>query len=43
MLAERMKGLKFRVPEEPLRVQLVPTDADLKSCAEYGKRLVAAL
>ncbi|MCX5735658.1 MAG: FprA family A-type flavoprotein [candidate division NC10 bacterium] len=43
MIAERMKGLKFRVPEEPMRVQLVPTEADLKSCEEYGKRLVAAL
>jgi NADH oxidase (H2O-forming) len=43
MIAERMKGLKFRVPEEPMRVQLVPTDADLKSCEEYGARLVAAL
>jgi flavorubredoxin len=43
MIAERMKGLKFRVPEEPMRVQLVPTDADLKSCEEYGKRLAAAL
>lgn len=43
MLAERMKGLKFRVPEEPLRVQLVPTEADLAACEEYGKRLVAAL
>jgi len=31
------------VPEEPMRVQLVPTDADLKACEEYGKRLVAAL
>ena len=43
MIAERMKGLKFRVPEEPMRVQLVPTEADLKSCEEYGKRLVAAV
>ena len=43
MIAERMKGLKLRVPEEPMRVQLVPTEADLKSCEEYGKRLVAAL
>lgn len=43
MLAERMRGLKFRVPEQPLRVQIVPTDADLKCCSEYGKRLVAAL
>ena len=42
LLAERMKGLKFRVPEEPLRVQLVPTEADLKACEEFGKRLAAA-
>ena len=43
MIAERMKGLRFRVPEEPMRVQLVPSEADLKACEEYGKRLVAAL
>jgi len=43
MVAERLRGLKFRVPEEPVRVQLVPTEADLKSCEEYGKRLVDAL
>jgi flavorubredoxin len=43
MIAERMKSLKFRVPEEPMRVQLVPTEADLKSCEEFGKRLVAAV
>jgi len=43
MIVERMKGLKFRVPEEPVRVNLVPTDADLKSCEAYGKRLVDAI
>lgn len=43
MLAERLKGLKFRVPEEPLRVQLVPTDDDLKACRAYGATLAAAL
>jgi len=43
MIAERMRSLKFRVPEEPMRVQLVPTEADLKSCEEFGKRLVAAV
>jgi flavorubredoxin len=43
MIAERMKGLRFRVPEEPMRVQLVPSEADLKACEEYGKRLVAVL
>ncbi len=43
MLADRMKGLKFRVPEEPLRVQLVPSEADLAACEAYGQKLAAAL
>jgi flavorubredoxin len=43
VIAERMKGLKFRVPEEPVRVNLVPTEADLNSCEAYGKRLVDAI
>jgi NADH oxidase (H2O-forming) len=43
MIAERMRGLKFWVPEEPVRVQLVPTDADLMACEKYGERLVDAL
>jgi len=43
LLADRMKGLRLRAPEEPLRVQLVPTEADLRECEEYGKRLAAAL
>jgi flavorubredoxin len=43
MIAERMKGLRFRVPEEPFRVQLVPTEVDLAGCEEYGRRLAAAL
>lgn len=43
MLAERMKGLQFRVPETPLKVQLVPSETDLNACEEYGKRLAAAL
>ncbi len=43
MLAERMKGLKFRVPEEPLRVKVVPTEEDLAECHEYGRKLAEAL
>lgn len=43
MVAERLKGLRFRVPEEPLRIQLVPTEADLRGCEDYGKRLAEAL
>lgn len=43
MLADRMKGLKFRMPEEPLRAQLVPSEADLAACEAYGQKLAAAL
>jgi len=43
MLAERMRGLRFRVPEDPLRVQLVPSDEDLAACEDYGRRLAEAL
>lgn len=43
MLAERMRGLKFRVPEEPLRVQLVPSAEDLETCVAYGRKLAEAL
>jgi len=43
MLAERMRGLRFRVPEDPLRVQLVPSDEDLAACEAYGRRLAEAL
>lgn len=43
LLAERMRGIKFRVPEEPFRVQLVPTADDLAAGREYGAKLAALL
>lgn len=43
MLWERLKGLRFRVPEEPMRVQLVPSEADLEQCEAYGRKLAEAL
>lgn len=43
MISDRLLGLKFRVPEPPLRVQLVPTEEDLATCAAFGARLAAAL
>lgn len=43
MIADRLKGLKLKVPEEPFRVQLVPTDADLAAAEAYGQKLAAAL
>ncbi|RJP26125.1 MAG: FprA family A-type flavoprotein [Actinobacteria bacterium] len=43
LIAERLKGLKFKVEEEPFRVNLVPTEQDLVAAGEYGKRIAKAL
>ncbi|MDW7711475.1 MAG: FprA family A-type flavoprotein [Deferrisomatales bacterium] len=43
MIADRMRGLRFRVPEEPVRVQLVPTEEDLAACEAFGMRLIETL
>jgi flavorubredoxin len=43
MITERMRGLRFRVANEPLRIQLVPTEDDLNACEAYGMGLVEAL
>lgn len=36
MLQARIKGLKFRVPLQPLRLKLIPTEEELKYCYRYG-------
>jgi len=36
MLQERMRGLKFRLPVDPLKIKLIPTDDELKQCFEFG-------
>jgi NADH oxidase (H2O-forming) len=43
LIADRLRGLKFRVDEEPFRVNLVPTAEDLKAAEEYGRRVAQAL
>ncbi len=39
MLHERMRGLKFRLPEAPLKVKLIPTDEELISCSAFGREI----
>jgi flavorubredoxin len=43
LIAERLKGLKFKVEEEPLRVNLVPTEDDLREAEEFGRRIARSL
>lgn len=43
MIEERLKGLKFDVPVEGLRIKLVPTEAELDSSKEFGRQIARYL
>ncbi|PLX44244.1 MAG: hypothetical protein C0609_06155 [Deltaproteobacteria bacterium] len=43
LLTERLKGLKFKVPEKPVRARLTPTPEDLANCRAFGETLAKAL
>ncbi len=43
LIAERLRGLKFKVEEDPFRVNLVPTEQDLAAAEEYGKTIARSL
>ncbi|MCH9812918.1 MAG: FprA family A-type flavoprotein [Epsilonproteobacteria bacterium] len=36
MIQDRMRSLKFRLPQEPLKIKLIPTEMELVSCYHYG-------
>jgi flavorubredoxin len=42
-MEDRLKALKFKIPAEGVRVQLVPTEEDLSACRELGVKLVESL
>jgi len=42
MLEERLKGLKLRLPEPPVKAILSPTAADLQACRDLGRRIAQA-
>ncbi|HHH18921.1 MAG TPA: FprA family A-type flavoprotein [Campylobacterales bacterium] len=37
MMNARLKSLKFRVPLEPMKIKLIPTQSELMSCVEFGQ------
>jgi len=43
LIEERLRGLRFRVPEEAVTATLVPTEEDLAHCWQFGARLAAQL
>ncbi len=42
-IEERLKGLRFTVPEPALRVNMTPSEEDLGQCQEYGRKLGRAV
>ncbi len=43
MIEDRLKGLKFKVPEPGLRFTLVPTREELESCRQFGTKIAESL
>lgn len=39
MLLDRMRWLKFRLPESPLKIKLIPTEEELQQCVDFGKNI----
>ncbi len=42
-MEDRLRALKFKVPVEGVRAQLVPTEEDLAACRELGLKLTESL
>ncbi len=43
MIEDRLRSLKFKVPEPGLKSTLVPTAQELESCREFGARIAESL
>lgn len=43
MIAERLKSLKLKINEPPLKFVLVPVDDDMAECREFGKRIAQSI
>jgi len=43
LIEERLRNLKFKVPEPGVRAILVPTAKDLENCREFGRKIAKAL
>ncbi|MES9852833.1 MAG: FprA family A-type flavoprotein [Candidatus Thiodiazotropha sp. L084R] len=39
MIEDRMRGLKMRIPQQGLRIKLIPTEDELVECRAFGKAI----
>lgn len=43
MIEDRMRGLKMKIPQDGIRVKLIPTEEELATCREFGTMFAEAL
>lgn len=43
MIEDRMRGLKMRIPQEGLRIKLIPTEKELVDCRLFGRHVAEEL
>lgn len=43
MVEDRLRGLKLRVPIPGIRIKLIPTEEEIKSCREFGHEMAQDL
>jgi flavorubredoxin len=43
MIEDRMRGLKMHIPQEGLRIKLIPTEDELEQCRDFGRHIAEVL
>lgn len=43
MIEDRMRGLKMHIPEQGMRVKLIPTEEELEGCRAFGQQIAEVL
>ncbi|MET0026358.1 MAG: FprA family A-type flavoprotein [Candidatus Thiodiazotropha sp.] len=43
MIEDRMRGLKMRIPQQGLKVKLIPTEEELEACRDFGQAIAEEL
>lgn len=43
MIEDRMRGLKMKIPQEGLKVKLIPDEGELENCRHFGRQIARVL
>ena len=42
-IEDRMRGLKMHIPQQGVRVKLIPTEEELEECRSFGRQIAEVL